>query len=92
MAEVTDNPAERRFTLQHGRDMAFVAYRHAGDRIEMIHTEVPPALAGQGIGSALVRGALDQVRAAGLRVVPRCSFVAGFIGRHPEYRSLVAAD
>ena len=69
MAEVTHNSAEHRFTLQHGRDMAFVAYRHSADRIEMLHTEVPPALEGQGIGTALVRGALDQVRAAGLRVV-----------------------
>jgi predicted GNAT family acetyltransferase len=53
-------------------------------------TEVPEALEGQGIGSALARGALDDVRAQGLQVIPLCPFVAAFIRRHPEYLDLVS--
>jgi hypothetical protein len=57
-----------------------------------VHTEVPEALSGQGVGSRLVRGALDLIRAEGLMVVPSCSFVAAWIGKHPDYADLVAAE
>ena len=51
--------------------------------------EVDPDAGGGGVGSTLVRGALDDVRANGRRVVPRCSFVRGYIERHPDYADLV---
>jgi uncharacterized protein len=57
-----------------------------------MHTEVEPRLEGQGLGAVLVRGALDDARARGELVVPRCPFVAAFIHRHPEYEDLVAAE
>ena len=47
---------------------------------------------GHGVGSRLVQGALDDLRARGLAVVPLCPFVAGFIDRHPEYADLVTTD
>ncbi len=53
-----------------------------------MHTEVPKELGGKGIGSALARGLLDIARAQGLKVVPKCPFVAGYIGKHPEYADL----
>ena len=90
MSEVRDNPAASRFEMASGDAVAFVEYRRAGDRIVLTHTEVPAALSGQGVGSKLVRGALDAVRAEGLRVVPRCEFVAAYIERHPEHRDLLA--
>ena len=90
MSDVTDNPATSRFEMASGGSTAFVEYRRAGDRIVLLHTEVPEALSGQGVGSKLVRGALDAVRAEGLKVVPRCEFVAAYIGRHPEYQYLMA--
>ena len=49
----------------------------------LLHTEVPEALSGQGVGSKLVRGTLDAVRGDGAKVVPRCEFVAAYIERHP---------
>jgi hypothetical protein len=57
--------------------------------ITLVHTEVPPALEGKGIGSALVRGVLDLVRGRGLKVVATCPFVAAYMGRHPEYNDLL---
>jgi predicted GNAT family acetyltransferase len=92
MPQVKDNPAMGRFEMRSDGSTAFVEYRRAGDRIALLHTEVPEALSGQGVGSKLVRGTLDAVRAEGLKVVPRCEFVAAYIGRHPEYRDLLADE
>ncbi|HEY6981095.1 GNAT family N-acetyltransferase [Reyranella sp.] len=68
---------------EHGR--AIAVYRQQDDRLIFTHTEVPPADAGKGIGSRLVRAALDDARRRGFKIVPACSFVAAFVRRHPEY-------
>lgn len=83
---VRDNTALSHFELDTGRGLAIAAYRIAGDTITFTHTEVPPALRGGGIASRLVRSALEEARARGLRIVPLCSFVAEYVARHPEYR------
>ena len=93
MSEVKDNPAASRFEMASGGAVAFVEYeRTGGGRIALLHTEVPEALSGQGVGSKLVRGALDSIRAEGVKIVPRCEFVAAYIERHPEYRDLQAHE
>ena len=93
MSEVRDNPAASRFEMASGDALAFVRYERTGDsRIALFHTEVPEALSGQGVGSKLVRSTLDAMRAEGMKVVPRCEFVAAYIGRHPEYRDMVAEE
>ena len=56
-----------------------------------MHTDVAPKWEGKGVGSTLVQGALDDVRARGLKVQPICPFVAAYIRRHPEYQDLVAS-
>jgi len=54
------------------------------------HTIIDPALEGQGIGTALVRFALDDVRASGVLALPYCPFVRAFVKRHAdEYGDLV---
>ena len=87
---ITDNIAEHRFELKAGEHVAVACYSLAPGLITFTHTEVPPALTGQGIGSALTRGALEQVRARGLKVVPECPFIAAFIAKNPEFSDLVA--
>ncbi|MFL5337031.1 MAG: GNAT family N-acetyltransferase [Geminicoccaceae bacterium] len=88
MLVVRDNPAMSRFEMPSGDAIAFIEYRRAGDRIVLIHTEVPEALSGQGVGSKLVGSVLDQIRSQGSMVVARCEFVSAFIRRHPGYQSL----
>ena len=44
---------------------------------------------GKGVGSRLVRGALVQIRAEGMKVIPVCPFVKAWIADHPEYKDLV---
>ena len=88
---VTDVPAEGRFEARtaEGALLGFSAYVHEGDAVVFTHTEVDEAAEGAGVGSQLVRGALDQVRAAGHAVVPLCPFVTAYIESHPEYADLV---
>ena len=89
--QVTDRRERHRFEMEEGGATAIIGYRRRGDEvIELVHTEVPEALSGQGVGSRLVRGALDLIRAEGRRVVPSCSFVAAWIGKHPDYADMVA--
>lgn len=90
MPPVIDNRAEQQFTLEERGETAVAAYQREGDVIVFTHTVVPPAIEGHGVGSKLVRGALDAARDQGLRVVPQCPFVAAYIKRHPEYEDLLA--
>jgi predicted GNAT family acetyltransferase len=89
MAEtVRDNPERHRFELPLDGHVAFANYRRSGDTLLILHTEVPKELEGRGLGSALVRGLLDLIRAQGLKVRPLCPFVASYMDRHPEYADL----
>ena len=90
MDKVRDNAAEQEFELTVAGRRAVAAYQLEGARIVFTHTVVPPEIEGRGVGSRLIRGALDAVRDRGLRVVPQCPFVAAYIERHPEYRDLLA--
>ena len=87
--EVTNNEAQNRFEAQLEGEVAFAAYTRRGDTLTFTHTEVPDEFQGQGVGTELVRGALQQVRDDSLKVVPQCPFVASFIDENPEYRSLL---
>ena len=87
---VTNNRADSQYELIVDGHKAIAAYRLEDDRISFVHTEVPQELEGQGVGSRLVEGALQQVREEGLKVVPLCSFVRHFIETHPETQDLVA--
>jgi hypothetical protein len=88
---VRDNPAHGRYELIVDGETAVMDYRMSGDVLTITHTGVPRALEGRGIGSALVKGALDQIRARNLKIVVLCWFVDGFIDRHPEYATLRAS-
>ena len=82
---VRHNLAEHRYELDTDHGLAIAVYREQGDRAIFTHTEVPPQEEGKGIGSRLVRAALDDTRSRGLKIVPACSFVVAFVRRHPEY-------
>jgi predicted GNAT family acetyltransferase len=69
--------------------MAVAYYRPAPGHITITRTEVPTELRGRGIGSVLVRGALELARAQGLKVASRCPFVSAYLGKHPEYNNLL---
>lgn len=87
---VRDNSTLSRFELDTNGVTAFVTYRLGDGVITLQHTETPFEARGQGIASKLIEGALDMVRARGLKVIPRCDFVRAYISKHPDYRDLVA--
>ena len=91
MSDIVDNKPHHRFELVVEGHLAAAYYKVDGNVITFVHTEVPPELNGKGVGARLVQGALDQVRSAGLKVMPQCPFVKAWIGKHPEYRDLVQA-
>jgi predicted GNAT family acetyltransferase len=88
---VVDNPAALRYELWTDEVLAgWIQYTRAGDVVTLVHTDVDPAFEGRGLGSVLVAGTLDDVRARGKRIRPLCPFVAAYLRRHPEYADLVA--
>jgi predicted GNAT family acetyltransferase len=87
---VTNNRDESQYELIIDGHKALAAYQREGDRISFTHTEVPEELEGQGVGKALVAGALEQVREEGLKIEPLCSFVRHYVETHPDVQDLVA--
>src|SRR4051812_15484856 len=83
-AAVVDNPAVGRFELNLDGHLSELVYRVNGNRLVLIHTEVPQELEGRGLGGQLVRAALEKARADHLIVVPRCPFATKWLHRHPE--------
>ena len=88
--QVTNNQEKYRFEVISGAQVSKLEYRMGRDRIALVHTEVPDDLQGQGIGSALVKTALEYAKEKGLKVLPYCPFVAAYLERHPEYQDIVA--
>jgi predicted GNAT family acetyltransferase len=73
-----------------GQLVGFAEFQLTDDLIVFTHTHVEPVVEGQGVGSAIARFALDDVRRAGDReVLPRCPFFRKWIRNHPEYGDLV---
>jgi predicted GNAT family acetyltransferase len=67
-------------------------YVRSGDVFTFTHVGVPPVIEGRGVGGRLVQFALDDVRAQGGRVIPRCPFVRAWIRRNPSYADLLADE
>jgi uncharacterized protein len=87
---VRDVPEESRYEIRDGdRVLGLAAYQRRGDTTAFTPTEVDPDAGEDGVGSRLVRAALDDVRSKGGSVVPQCSFVRGWIERHQDYADLV---
>ncbi len=88
---ITHNPGASRFEATVDGHLCVADYRLRGDLLAMTHTLVPPALEGRGIAAALVAEALAHARREGWRVRPDCSYVEGYMQRHPETLDLLAA-
>ena len=91
MTDIVNNTAKHRYELAVDGHIAATHYEIADGVITFVHTEVPPELGGKGIGSKLIKGALDQVRAEGLKVIAECPFVKAYIEKHPDYADLLKA-
>jgi uncharacterized protein len=89
---VTDNADASRFELTTGGELAELVYRRRADRLVLLHTEVPEAQGGHGIGGQLVAAAVRRAAGEGLTVVPLCSFARSWLERHPDAAAPVTVD
>jgi predicted GNAT family acetyltransferase len=90
--EVADVAAAHRYEARRdGELVGFIDYKRRPDTLVLVHTEVLPQFEGQGIGSALIRATLDDVRRHGGTVAPLCPFVAAYLRKHPDQMDLVSA-
>jgi uncharacterized protein len=88
---VENNPSRSRYEIRLDGELVGVAdYFVSDDRIVFPHTEIEHEHRGLGFGERLVRRALEDVRASGMKIVPRCWFVAEFVDLNPEFAELVA--
>ena len=90
MSDVVNNTAASRYEMPVDGHMAILVYCQSGNVLQLVHTEVPEELEGRGLASKLVQGALDDIRAQGQKIEPRCSYVSAWLRRHPAYQDLVA--
>ncbi|MGK5550165.1 GNAT family N-acetyltransferase [Actinomadura kijaniata] len=90
--EITNNADAGRYEIRTDGELAgFAEYRLRGDGTAVFtHTEIDPRFEGRGLGGKLARGALDDVRGRGVKAVPVCPFIKGWIEKHPDYQDLVA--
>jgi len=87
---IRDNVEKQRYESDLGDGtLATAEYHLQPGKIIFTHTEVPAAHEGKGIGSALVRFALDAARDRGLMVVPTCPFFAVYMKKHQEVQDLL---
>jgi predicted GNAT family acetyltransferase len=88
--QISDNPSRERYELRLGENViGSIDYYTEESAVVLTHTDVDRAFEGRGYGSRLISGALDDIRARGLSVVPVCPFVRSYLGQHPEYEDLV---
>jgi len=92
MNDIVDNAAKSRYELTRDGQTAELEYAIKGDRIVLLHTEVPNALGGQGIGGELVDAAVQRADRDGLTIVPLCPYVRRWIEKHPDRVGAVAID
>ena len=86
---IVHNEAARRFETSIDGQTGYISYKEREDKLVYDHTIVPQELGGRGVGSALVKHALDYARENNKKVVPQCSFVASYIDKNPDYKDLL---
>lgn len=89
---VTHNEGARRFEVTVDGHTGFLQYARGGNRIELLHTEVPSALGGRGLGAQLAKAAFEHAGASELRVTVTCPYVRKYLEKHPEYAGLLSQD
>jgi predicted GNAT family acetyltransferase len=90
--ELKDNKTQHALELWVEGQRSFIGYELEGDKVYLMHTEVPEEQSGQGIASDLVEKSFVYLEAKNLKVVPACSYVRAYLQRHPDWNRIVAED
>ncbi|WP_418603928.1 GNAT family N-acetyltransferase [Hwangdonia sp.] len=84
------NEADNSFEMKVDGHIAVIEYKETSSKIALIHTEVPKALGGRGVASAIVEKTLNYIKEQGKLLLPFCPYVFAYIKKHPEWKSLVS--
>ncbi len=90
--EVRDDRDRERFVVEVDGAEARLDYRSTPGTLVLVHTEVPDAIGGRGIGGRLVHAAVDRAEAEQLTLAPWCPFARGWLRRHPDESARVTID
>jgi uncharacterized protein len=90
--QVVDNQAAARLEVRADGELAELVYRRNGNRLVLVHTEVPEAMGGRGIGGQLVQAAVAKAVASGMTVVPLCPYARSWLQRHPNEAANASID
>jgi predicted GNAT family acetyltransferase len=91
--DVRDAPERHRYEArlsETGRLAGLISYERSETWVALLHTEVQDGFEGQGIGSHLVQWVVEDLRARGLSLIPRCPFVVAWLERHPEQHDVLS--
>ena len=84
------NVALHRYELHLcGKLAVHILFLDKPGHVELIHTETAEEFAGQGLANVLVHFALDDVVAAGKRIIPHCPFTARYLRKHEIYTQCI---
>lgn len=89
---VVDDTVNSRFLVEEDGAEAELVYRNPGRRLVLVHTEVPEALGGRGIGGRLVAAAVERARREGLVLVPVCPYARQWLEKHVEATEGISID
>jgi uncharacterized protein len=89
---VVDNQSKSRLEVHADGQLAELIYRKNGNRLVLIHTEVPAELGGHGIAGRLVQAAIGKANASGMTIVPLCPYARSWLERHPDDAAKVPID
>lgn len=90
--DIIDETAQHRFLGTEDGHEAQLVYRVDGDRLVLVHTEVPEALGGRGLGGQLVTAAVQRAEASGETLVPECPYARSWLRKHPDAAAGVTID
>jgi predicted GNAT family acetyltransferase len=91
-AQVVDDQAAARLEVRAGGELAELVYRRNGNRLVLVHTEVPEDMGGRGIGGQLVQAAVAKAVESGMTVVPLCPYARSWLQRHPDEAAKASID
>jgi predicted GNAT family acetyltransferase len=84
-----DNQDAKQYEMPVEGGLVRIEYIRAQNKIYLTHTEVPQSLEGKGLGSQIIKKALEDIEEKELTLIPMCPFVAGYIKKHPKWKKLV---
>ena len=89
--KLEDSGSKGRYFLRSPKGaVAEMTFSKVGDSMIIIdHTDVPDAFRGQGVGLRLVTRAVEDMRAAGKKIIPLCPFANAQFRRHKEWTDVL---